>query len=124
MNAALTPEQKDGTKPLKRSIDDLAPNKDNELQKGEENTAQRLAEIMMGRGMLNQPPAQPTDEQMFGHLVTKPEDLAKKEAEWGGAINNWLAEATKPISSRFASEEEEMAYWKSIKIQDNGSIPD
>jgi hypothetical protein len=42
------------------------------------------------------------------------------EQQWNGAINNWLLEATKPISSRFSSDEEEMAYWRSIKINGSG----
>jgi hypothetical protein len=66
----------------------------------------------------NQPPPQPTDEQMFGHLVVTDEMAKTREKEWGGVINNWLTEATKPISQRFASQAEELAYWNNIKIAD------
>ena len=65
-----------------------------------------------------QPPPQPTDRQMFGHLAVTEEQVKKSEQEWGGAINNWLAEATKPISSRFASEEEEAQYWSNLKVSE------
>jgi hypothetical protein len=32
--------------------------------------------------------------------------------------NDWIAEASKPISHKFSSEEEEMVYWQSIKVSD------
>ena len=85
----------------------------------EDRYANDLANLMNNRSLLGtQPPPQPTDQQMFGHLAVTEEQVKKSEQEWGGAINNWLAEATKPISSRFASEEEEVAYWNSIKVSD------
>jgi hypothetical protein len=49
------------------------------------------------------------------------EVMKAQDANWGNSINNWMNEAVKPISARFASEEEEMAYWSSIKISD---VPD
>jgi hypothetical protein len=55
-------------------------------------------------------------------LAPSEEMLKAGEQQWGGAINNWLAEAQKPISARFSSEEEEAAYWDSIKV--NGSSRD
>ena len=48
------------------------------------------------------------------------EEMNKAEAEWGQGINNWLAEATKPISQRFKNEQEEREYWDRIKINDSG----
>jgi hypothetical protein len=33
-------------------------------------------------------------------------------------VGNWIQEASKPISNKFSSEEEEMAYWRSIKVSD------
>ena len=90
-----------------------------ELQTGEEAAAQRLGEMMQGRGLFGPPPPkQPTDQEMFGHLVSSDEELQKKESEWGNTMNNWFAEANKPISKRFASEQEEIAYWDSLKIAD------
>lgn len=97
---------------------------------GEDASAQQLANLMSGKNMLGEkvhpmvkqmmapPPAQPTDEQLFGHLVVSEEMVKAKEKEWQGAAFNWLAEAAKPISKQFASEAEELAYWDSIKIAD------
>ena len=96
-----------------------------DLATGEKEMAERLAKMMAGKGLFGQqPPPQPTDHEMFGHLVASEEDLAKQEAKWGNTINNWLAEASKPFSSRFKSEEEEAAFWASIKISDGGNDPD
>jgi hypothetical protein len=101
------------------------PNAEEEMTKTQPNVvaedimAQQLSNLMMGRAMLGkQPPPQPTDEQMFGHLAVS-EDMAKNaEQKWGNTFNNWLSEASKPISQRFESEEAELAYWKSIRIDD------
>ncbi len=99
-------------------------------QHGEEASAQQLANLMAGKNMLGEkvhpavaammapPPPQPTDEQMFGHLAVSEEMAKKADAQWGNTFNNWLTEASKPISQRFASEEEELAYWRNIKVED------
>jgi hypothetical protein len=97
---------------------------------GETAAANQLMNLMQGKQMLGKnlpasvkamfaaPPAQPTDEQMFGHLVVTEEMVKAKEQEWQGAAFNWLAEAAKPITQKFASEAEEIAYWNSIKVAD------
>jgi hypothetical protein len=97
---------------------------------GEVSAANQLASLMHGKQMLGKdvhpavaammapPPPQPTDEQMFGHLAVT-EDMAKAaDQQWHGTLNNWLVEASKPISQRFASEEEEVAYWSKLKVAD------
>lgn len=111
------------------------PNADEEVQKlaktnppevAENLMANQLAKLMQGKAMLQPnmpfatiPPAQATDEELFGHLVVTEEMEKAAEAQWqGNAFNAFLQEATKPISSRFASEEEELAYWNSIKVSD------
>jgi hypothetical protein len=92
--------------------------KENPVQIAENIMANQLANVMLGRAMLGNPaPRQPTDQEMFGHLVPKEEEIQKAEAAWGNKLN-WLEEAIKPISSRFASEEEELAYWSGIKVSD------
>ena len=92
---------------------------------GDDVSAQQLADLMVGKNMLGvQPPPQPTNEQMFGHLVPSEAQLKKAEDGYYNGINNWLAEATKPISSRFASEEEELAYWKSVKVSGEAGSAD
>jgi len=88
-------------------------------QVGEDALANQLGNLMAGKAMLgNAPPAQPTDQQMFGHLVVTEEMQKANEKKWQGAAFDWLAEAAKPISQKFNSEEEELAYWKSIKVGD------
>lgn len=90
-----------------------------QYETNEDRYANDLANLMANKSLLGmQPPPQPTDQQMFGHLVANEEQIQKSEQEWGNSINNWLAEATKPISSRFASEEEELQYWSSIRVSD------
>lgn len=100
------------------------------VESGEHAAANQLAGLMMGKQMLGQdahpvvrammapPPPQPTDEQMFGHLVPSEQMIKSAEQDWSGKLNNFFLEASKPLSSRFASEEEELAYWSSIKVDD------
>jgi hypothetical protein len=88
----------------------------------ERQRAQNLANLLQKNNILGTRPVprQPTDEEMFGALVPSEEQVQKAEKQWSGSFNNWLAEAQKPINSRFKSQEEEEAYWKNIKISDNG----
>ena len=90
----------------------------NPVEKAENLMSNQLANVMAGRSMLGTPPPrQPTDQEMFGHLVPNEEEIQKAEASWGNKMN-WLEEAVKPIASRFNSEAEEQAYWDSIKVSD------
>jgi hypothetical protein len=82
----------------------------------------QLVKMMQDRQMLNF--KQPTNDdfiasgEQMGLGSTK--ELVKKEQEsFNSSINNWLKEATKPISQRFSSEEEELAYWNNIKVPDS-----
>lgn len=90
----------------------------NPVNKAEDLMANQLANVMAGRSMLGiKPPPQPTDEQMFGHLVPTEEAIAKAESKWNNTFD-WLKEAQKPIAARFNSPEEEEQYWNSIKVAD------
>ena len=104
-----------------------------ELAKGlaEQQQAQRLANQLQKSGILGTrpPPRQPTSEEMQmaaqnmwaqQNGFSSQEEMNKAEANWGNGINNWLAEAVKPINQRFKSEQEEREYWDRIKINDNG----
>jgi hypothetical protein len=62
---------------------------------------------------------QPTDEQLFGHLVQSGENVQKAEQKFNNTMTNWFEEASKPISSRFSSPEEEDRYWASIKLSES-----
>ena len=100
------------------------------VQHGEEVAANQLASLLQGKKMLGEnvhpavaammapPPPQPTDQQMFGHLAVSEEVAKNADKQWGNSFNNWMVEATKPISQRFASEEDEIAYWANIKVAD------
>jgi hypothetical protein len=67
---------------------------------------------------------QPTNAEFEQEMLRRgigytPEQLEQiKKSEDGNKINDFFAEAMKPISSRFKSEEEELAYWNSIKVSD------
>jgi len=97
----------------------------------EQQHAQRLANQLQKTGILGgrPPPRQPTSEEMAmaaqnmwaqQNGFSTQEEMNKAEAQWGNGINNWLVEASKPISQRFKSEEEERQYWDNIKINDSG----
>jgi hypothetical protein len=89
--------------------------------------AQSLAKMLQDRGILGTrppPPRQPTDQELFGHLVPSEAAVEAAERDWGGRINNWMAEATKPLNSRFKSPEEEQAYWDNISVNDRGGSGD
>jgi len=93
----------------------------------EDAMANQLARMMRSKAMLSGH-RQPTSEDMImageqmGIGVSE-QVIKSQDQRWNNSINNWLAEAAKPISQRFASEEEEIAYWNSIKVvdKDDGS---
>lgn len=93
-------------------------------QVGEDHVANQLAQMMHSKALLSnfkQPSSQEFEAAGEAMGMGVSEEMAKNaEQQWNGAINNWLAEATKPISQRFASEEEELAYWSKIKVSDSG----
>jgi hypothetical protein len=110
------------------------PNADEEVEQlqlnnpavaGEDLAATQLAAMMQSRAMMRPDHRQPTSEDMImagermGIAPTE-EMIKSSEMQWGGAINDWLSEAVKPISSRFSSPEEEEKYWNSIKVSERG----
>ena len=102
-------------------------------QTGEDVSANQLMNLMQNKNMLGEkihpaikdmfaaPPPQPTDQQMFGHLAVTEEMEKANNEKWQKGAFGWLAEAAQPISQRFASEEEELAYWARIKVGNTGS---
>lgn len=91
-------------------------------QVGETAMANQLASMMRSKSMLSnhqQPSSQDFEAAGEAMGLGVSEEMAKgAERQWNGAINNWLIEASKPISQRFSSEEEEVAYWSNIKVED------
>jgi hypothetical protein len=108
------------------------PNADQEVQllqkrnpavPGEDAMSTQLANMMHSRAMMRPDHSQPSSEDMImaGQRMgfKTEEQLKAQDQNWGKSMN-WLEEAVKPISDRFASEEEEMAYWSSIRVNDRG----
>jgi hypothetical protein len=98
-------------------------NQSNPVEKAENLMAGQLANLMNNKSMLGQSHRQPSSEDfiMAGEQMgmgTSEEVVKSQDKQWNNTINNWLTEATKPISQRFSSEEEEQAYWDSIKVGD------
>lgn len=95
------------------------------VQVGEDHAANALAQMMHSKALLSnfkQPSSQEFEAAGEAMGMGVSEEMVKKsDQQWNGALNNWLAEATKPISQRFNSEEEELAYWSKIKVSDSGS---
>lgn len=66
-------------------------------------------------------PRQPTDAELeaaAGVQYVTAEQAEAMSKSFNNTINDFFAEACKPISSRFANEEEEAAYWNSLRVQD------
>lgn len=106
-----------------RSANNNKANNTKDFNKNNENAqdkalANRLASILSQRNMLGTVPKQPTNKELFGHLVPNEQMIKTAEDKWNNVHTDWLKEAVKPISSRFSSEEEEEAYWASIKVSD------
>lgn len=93
-------------------------NKQRQIESAENAMANQLANMMAGKAMLGNVPRQPTNDELFGHLVPKEEVVKAAEDRWNNLHSDWLKEASKPIASKFNSPEEEEQYWASIKIQD------
>jgi hypothetical protein len=95
----------------------------NPVAKAEDIMATQLANMMAGKAMLGIKPPVPLSGDAFikaGEqmgLAPSEEQLQKAEHDWNNRFD-WLAEAQKPISSRFKTPEEEQAYWDSIKVRD------
>lgn len=93
------------------------------VAQGDDAMANQLANMMNSKAMLNPNHKQPTRDEFLqageamGLGVTE-EMVKTNDTQWGNTFNNWIQEATKPISQRFASEEEEKAYWSRIQISD------
>jgi hypothetical protein len=80
-----------------------------------------LAVALAGIAPLNRPSLQPSNSEFEQAALNSGMAVTQKQADqleknWGGAISDWFAEASKPLSSRFSSPEEEEAYWAGIKV--------
>lgn len=91
--------------------------KTNQVDDYENNAAVQLAHMMASKNMLNGYIYHPINTTPNPNYVAQ--QAAAQEQRWNNVLNDWIHEAMKPINSRFSSEEEELAYWNSIKIQDS-----
>ena len=88
---------KEGVDPLNKSKPILAKG---EIPKGQSN--EEIAEYIL-RGT----PSQPTDEEMFGHLVVTEEMAKKAEWEWENKQNNLIKALNEPV----IPEEKQQIEW-------------
>lgn len=83
--------------------------------------ASKLAQAMPKGGLQLQPTNKDFEQAMVNQGIgMSKEQLEKSDANWGNSLNNFFAEASKPLSARFNSQEEEDAYWASIRIAPSG----
>lgn len=107
--------------PFPSAEEEIAKFAKEHVQQGDDALANQLATMMNSKAMLNPTYRQPSSEDMImaGEQMGLGVDekmVKTADKDWGNTINNWLVEATKPISQRFASEAEELAYWSKIKV--------
>jgi hypothetical protein len=89
------------------------------LHKQESSAVNGLIALMERKSMLKN--LQPTSEEMImaGEKMgigSSQGEVDATNSKWNNSINDWLVEASKPISSRFASKEQEQEYWNSIRV--------
>ena len=106
--------------PFPSAIEELEKMEANDqTELGEDALSNQLADMMQSKNMFKVD--QPSSEEFIaagermGFGVSE-EMVKSEEGKWNNTLNNWLVEASKPISQRFSSEEEELAYWNSIKV--------
>lgn len=110
-----------GSKPSRPSADSKsapAPAKlakAGDLQWNENELASRLANLLPMNRRIK---LQPTDEEMFGQMAITQAQADQASRDFNGKFTDFFREVQKPINQlkKFASEEEEIAYWRSIGV--------
>lgn len=82
------------------------------LKKGE--APPRPTNEQIAKAILAGAPKQPTDEEMFGHLVVSQEQVDKAKDEFENKLNNFFDAARKPLTGQTEVEDEEWANGKSF----------
>lgn len=87
------------------------------------NNVNKLVSLLKKKSILNK--IQPSSDDMIYvgesmNLGAKEDEAKDLENKWDSVISDWLIEAAKPLNTKFSSEKEEIDYWNSIKILDNG----
>lgn len=109
------------------SKDSSAEQKSKEVSAKEEEDklAKKLAETISANSMMPRYLNPSTDELIKSAIAmgigTDSRQLDAQGSLQGSSsyASSWIEEATKPIGQRFSSEEEELAYWNSIKVSDS-----
>jgi hypothetical protein len=65
--------------------------------------AKKLFEAL-AKAIVSGAPKQPTNEELFGHLVVSEESLQKAEDDWNNKINDFYTEAAKPLEKQDSRE--------------------
>jgi hypothetical protein len=65
--------------------------------------AKKLFEAL-AKAIVKDTPKQPTNEELFGHLVVPEEKLQKAEEEWQNKIGDFYKEAAKPLEKQDSRE--------------------
>jgi hypothetical protein len=88
-------------------------------QQSEDKLAIELAKTLFANSAMGgQQALQPSDQKLFNQSLVSDEQARAADQKWQNTFN-WLQEASKPINSKFKSEQEEIEYWNSIKISDS-----
>jgi hypothetical protein len=69
---------------------------------------------------------QPTDEELFGQAAVTQTEADKASRDFNNKFTDFFSEVQKPINQlkKFASEEEEIAYWSSIGVSKGSDSAD
>jgi len=92
----------------KQGIDPLNKS-EKRIKEGE--TPYRPTDKEITAAIMHNAPKQPTDEEMFGHLVVSEEQVAKAKADWYNKLQGFYDAAMKPV----IPEEEQELEWGSGK---------
>jgi hypothetical protein len=68
--------------------------------KGKDVIVDQVRKILSGSDKIDNPGKQPTNEQLFGHLVVSQEQLEKQEKAWENKINDWFTQVAKPVEKK------------------------
>lgn len=86
------------------------------LEWTERELANKIAKLPMFN---NAPPRQPTNEELFTGMTVSEEQAQVAQQSFDNKFTNFFQEVQKPIGDlkKFANEEEEIAYWRSISVR-------
>ncbi len=110
---------------MEGDCDPVYKSKKTAAERAEQTVMDMLAKTVGGMIAPQNQKLQPTQEEFEQAMVAQgiaftPEQLEKMDKDWGNTMTDFFREASKPLSARFRSEEEEQAYWANIRVSDKG----